>query len=126
MKLSSSTYFVLLLWPAIVHCSALDWHLPLIGYPIASPVHSFAHVANSPNSPPQAVILTVTDRNILAALNATTGAIGTWGFARDWIGAGVNNIFFMLQFGDIKSPRDQVLCNTSSARLAVRRRSQFA
>lgn len=77
MKLPSSAYLVLLVWPAITHSSdSSAWHLPLIGYPVASPVHSFVHVANSSHSVPQSVVLTVTDRNILAALDATTGAIG--------------------------------------------------
>ena len=55
-----------------------DWHLPLIGIPVHSPQSPrFHHVTDSQQTR-RSVLLTLTESNILAALNPRTGAIGTF------------------------------------------------
>lgn len=59
----------------------IDWHKPYIGIPRLTPSTSprFHRIASTqPNIPSKAVVVVGTQKNVLAALNPSDGAVGAF------------------------------------------------
>ena len=61
----------------------VDWHLPLIGPPrvplaTEAPLHRFHHtsISDNPDALKKSLLLTVTEENVLAALQPSSGDVG--------------------------------------------------
>lgn len=74
------SFFTLIIYLIVkVNSSFTDWHLKSIGSPLPnSQLHNFIYISNSSTSDSsvRSIIYTVTDQNVLAALEPLTGDIG--------------------------------------------------
>ena len=57
----------------------VDWHLPQVGVPLTSSLSTAPAFHAKPGRPPtEALLLTATRSNVLAAIHASNGSLGTW------------------------------------------------
>lgn len=57
----------------------VDWHQPHAGVPLTSSFATSPTFHTTPGRPPSEVLLlTATSNNVLAALHASNGSLGTW------------------------------------------------
>jgi hypothetical protein len=57
----------------------VDWHLPLVGVPLTSSLDTAPTFHAIPKRPPtEALLLTATSSNVLAALRASNGQLGAF------------------------------------------------
>jgi hypothetical protein len=71
----------------------IDWHKPYIGIPKLTRWTSprfHQVVSTQPNVPSKAVVVVGTQKNVLAALNPSDGAVGTFRLTRTAIDALIN------------------------------------
>lgn len=85
--LTVATALLLSLTPVLTlqasEAAAVDWHLPLVGTPRISaptsePLQWFKPIVDPKHPKRTSLLLTVTDSNLLAALDAATGTVGAF------------------------------------------------